>query len=96
MSCFQPIAGSDDDGEEHDEDGHITDVHNLLRPRADRKAPIGGKWTMEEDNQLKDIVKLHGAKNWKKVTLLFEKLENSSLIWATHSYYEYIDCNASW
>lgn len=51
---------------------------------------------MEEDNQLKDIVKLHGAKNWKKVTLLFEMLENNSLIWATHSYYEYIDCNASW
>ena len=39
----------------------------LGRPRAQRRASVGGKWTAEEDAALKDIVEIHGAKSWKKV-----------------------------
>ena len=31
------------------------------------KGNLGGKWSADEDNRLKDIVKLHGPKNWKKI-----------------------------
>jgi hypothetical protein len=41
----------------------------LGKPRAKRRAPIGGKWTKDEDEHLRRIVEGHGAKNWKKVTL---------------------------
>jgi hypothetical protein len=44
-----------------------TDVLNLVRPRAQRRVSAGGKWSAEEDANLKDIVALHGAKGWKKV-----------------------------
>lgn len=40
---------------------------NLARPRAQRKASLGGKWSNEEDQFLKEIVQEHGAKCWKKV-----------------------------
>ena len=39
----------------------------LMRPRAQRQAPIGGKWLPEEDELLCEIVKVHGAKCWKNV-----------------------------
>jgi hypothetical protein len=39
----------------------------LGRPRAQRRASVGGKWTAEEDASLKAIVEIHGAKSWKKV-----------------------------
>ena len=29
-------------------------------------------WTEEEDKQLKDLVDLHGARNWKKIASFFE------------------------
>ncbi len=44
-----------------------SEVLRIVRPRAQRRASVGGKWTVEEDNHLKDIVSLHGAKGWKKV-----------------------------
>jgi hypothetical protein len=37
------------------------------KPRAQRRPAVGGKWTFEEDERLKNIVEEHGAKNWKKV-----------------------------
>ena len=37
------------------------------KPRATRRASVGGKWTAQEDVQLKEIVQMHGAKCWKKV-----------------------------
>lgn len=43
------------------------DGSKAIRPRAQRRASQGGKWTAEEDQQLKDIVTQHGAKGWKKV-----------------------------
>jgi hypothetical protein len=44
----------------------------LNRPRIDKKlnGPVGGKWTQDEDNQLRDIVHEHGPKSWKKVASL--------------------------
>lgn len=44
----------------------------LGKPRAQRRASVGGKWTAEEDASLKEIVELHGAKNWKKVGFIVE------------------------
>lgn len=38
--------------------------------RAERRPSNGGKWTVDEDNRLRDIVELHGAKNWKKISSL--------------------------
>ena len=35
-----------------------------------RAPPIGGKWTTEEDDHLRDIVKQYGAENWRKVASL--------------------------
>ena len=43
----------------------------LMRPRAQRQAPIGGKWLPEEDELLCEIVKVHGAKCWKNVMILY-------------------------
>lgn len=43
---------------------------NLARPRAERKAPVGGKWSQEEDNMLREIVQEHGPKCWKKVSAM--------------------------
>jgi hypothetical protein len=31
---------------------------------------FGGKWSAEEDQRLREIVKQHGAKNWKKIAML--------------------------
>jgi hypothetical protein len=39
----------------------------LRRSLKLRSAPIGGKWTVEEDENLKVIVANHGAKNWREV-----------------------------
>jgi len=39
----------------------------LTKPLSKRKASIGGKWSLEEDTQLKEIVKIHGPKNWRKI-----------------------------
>jgi hypothetical protein len=35
-----------------------------------RAPPIGGKWATDEDEHLRDIVKAHGAENWRKVASL--------------------------
>jgi hypothetical protein len=35
-----------------------------------RAPPIGGKWTTEEDEQLRQIVNEHGAESWRKVATL--------------------------
>mmetsp|Transcript_244 Transcript_244/g.305 ORF Transcript_244/g.305 Transcript_244/m.305 type:complete len:806 (-) Transcript_244:301-2718(-) len=43
------------------------------RSKSSRSGPIGGKWTPEEDARLEHIVKLHGAKNWKKVADMLGK-----------------------
>lgn len=42
----------------------------MIKPIAFRKASIGGKWTAEEDEELRNIVVANGAKNWKKVASL--------------------------
>ena len=39
-----------------------------MKFRLPRKAPVGGKWTEEEDMRLKEIVEKFGAKNWKKLS----------------------------
>jgi hypothetical protein len=39
----------------------------MNKPRAQRRPPVGGKWTEDEDNQLREIVASHGPRNWKKV-----------------------------
>ena len=35
-----------------------------------RKAPIGGKWTLEEDQRLSEIVNSHEPGNWRKIASL--------------------------
>ena len=45
-------------------------VKHLGKPRAIRRASIGGKWTVEEDEALRAIVNEHGAKNWKNIARL--------------------------
>ena len=35
-----------------------------------RAPPIGGKWATDEDEHLRDIVRVHGAENWRKVAML--------------------------
>ena len=39
-----------------------------IKFRPPRKAPVGGKWTEDEDRRLRDIVERYGAKNWKKLS----------------------------
>jgi len=43
---------------------------SLPGPSAQRKAPVGGKWSKGEDEQLRKIVGVHGPKNWKRVAEL--------------------------
>lgn len=47
-----------------------------LAPRAERKPPVGGKWSAAEDARLKEIVEGHGAKNWKNIAALLGTLRN--------------------
>lgn len=42
----------------------------LGKPRAQRRASVGGKWTAEEDSALREIVEVHGARSWKKVGII--------------------------
>ena len=42
----------------------------IAKPRAQRRPPIGGKWCVEEDEELRRVVQIHGPKNWKKVAEL--------------------------
>lgn len=42
----------------------------LNKPRAQRRPPIGGKWSEAEDAELKSIVMEHGPKNWKAIAEL--------------------------
>lgn len=39
----------------------------ISKPRAMRRPAVGGKWTKEEDEALKKLVEIHGAKYWKQV-----------------------------
>jgi hypothetical protein len=76
-TVISPHAGDEDSldqVENEQEDPFTNDVHNLLKPRPDRRVSLGGKWSAEEDNQLKEIVKIHGAKNWKKIASLLGEL----------------------
>ncbi len=41
----------------------------MNKPRAQRRPPVGGKWSKDEDLQLKEIVAKYGPKNWKKVSV---------------------------
>ena len=43
----------------------------IIKPRKQRAAPIGGKWSEEEDRALTAIVQQTGPKNWKKVSISF-------------------------
>ena len=52
----------------------------LSKPRAQRRPPIGGKWTAEEDDQLRRVVSIHGAKNWKKAIVIPWIMCNLNLI----------------
>jgi hypothetical protein len=45
-------------------------VKQLAKPRAQRRASVGGKWTPEEDGSLRTIVETYGAKNWKHIAKL--------------------------
>jgi hypothetical protein len=47
-----------------------------MKPRRERKPPVGGKWSDEEDAKLKLIVETHGAKNWKGIAELLGTLRN--------------------
>ena len=38
------------------------------KPRKQRAAPIGGKWSEEEDKALTAIVTERGPKNWKEIS----------------------------
>lgn len=42
----------------------------LTKPSMLRKASVGGKWTCQEDADLKEIVEEHGPKNWKKIAAI--------------------------
>ncbi len=42
----------------------------LTKPSYQRTASVGGKWTVAEDTQLKEIVSQHGPRNWKKIAAL--------------------------
>jgi hypothetical protein len=44
--------------------------HNVLDPSIDRSNERTGKWTEDEDNKLKDEVRLHGGKNWAAIAAL--------------------------
>jgi hypothetical protein len=44
-----------------------TTSFRMNKPRAQRRPPVGGKWSASEDSQLKVIVAEHGPKNWKKI-----------------------------
>jgi len=41
-----------------------------IKFRPPRKAPVGGKWSEEEDARLREIVETFGAKNWKRLAML--------------------------
>ncbi len=41
-----------------------------IKYRPPRRAPVGGKWTEEEDRRLREIVETFGAKNWKRLAML--------------------------
>ena len=40
------------------------------KPRAQRRPPIGGKWTPDEDTRLRSIVEENGPRNWKRIAEL--------------------------
>ena len=52
----------------------ITERANEKPAPTARKAPIGGKWSKDEDERLKAIVDQQGPKNWKKIA--------GKLVWA--------------
>ena len=56
---------------DYDQDGVLMESSLLGSSRSRiRRASVGGKWTAEEDQSLRDIVIEHGAKNWKKISSL--------------------------
>jgi pre-mRNA-splicing factor CDC5/CEF1 len=42
----------------------------FLDPSIDRSTAIRGEWKADEDMKLKEAVRCHGAKNWKKIATL--------------------------
>ena len=49
---------------------HRASTGEMKMHAVPRKAPIGGKWSKEEDDKLKEIVQENGPKNWKRVAEL--------------------------
>ena len=45
-------------------------VKHLGKPRAPRRASIGGKWLVDEDSKLRAIIDEHGAQNWRNIATL--------------------------
>jgi myb proto-oncogene protein len=44
--------------------------HNTLNPRIALTGGSKGKWTLVEDDKLKDAVQTHGGKNWDAIAAL--------------------------
>lgn len=43
----------------------------IKKTRIQRKASLKGNWSKEEDLQLINLVKTHGAKNWSSIAMKF-------------------------
>lgn len=58
----------------YDQSGSLVPLPLLSKPpRAARRASVGGKWSPEEDERLREIVTMFGPKNWKKIASLLGK-----------------------
>jgi len=53
----------------------------LSKPAKRRRAPVGGRWTREEDEVLRDLVNTHGPRNWKGIADLHGGSRFYFLLW---------------
>jgi hypothetical protein len=44
--------------------------HDFLDPNVDRTIPLTGKWTADEDEQLKVAFQRHDGKNWREIATM--------------------------
>jgi hypothetical protein len=44
--------------------------HDSVDPKIDRKAPRTGRWTQDEDDNLKEAAERYGGQNWEAVSML--------------------------
>jgi hypothetical protein len=44
--------------------------HDVVDPRIDRKAPRTGRWTQDEDDNLKEAAEKYRGQNWEAVSML--------------------------